>query len=279
MIKRILRILTLALALAPFAAPPANAGRERISQGDYNAYDRSDVQVEIEFGREIAARLAGTFKTVENKAVLEYVNKIGVGLAAQGPRTDITYHFAILDTEIPNAFAAPGGYIFITRGALKAMTNEAQLAAALAHEIGHVANRDIVRELKITGKGDITAAGISQVISGGGGSTAKVLQEMMSTSMEILLKRGYKVEDEFNADHDSIMLLAATGYEITSLAGYLDKVTKMETDPSPSSTVRTHPGLEERTARINKTIEEIGMKGVEGHMRSERFLENMKTLK
>lgn len=279
MMSRNLRALTVALALLPLSLSPVFAGRERISQGDYNAYDRSDVEVEIEFGREIAARLAGTFKTIEDKALLQYLNQVGVGIAAQGPRTDITYRFGILDTDIPNAFAAPGGYIFITRGALKAMNSEAELAAALAHEIGHVANRDIVRELKIGGKGDLTAAGLSQVISGGGGSTAKIIQEMMHASMEILLKRGYKVEDEFNADHDSIMLLAATGYEITSLAGYLDKVTKMETDPSPSSTVRTHPALEERTARINKTIEEIGMKGVSGELRPERFLEHVKSLK
>ena len=79
---------------------------------------------------------------------MKYINIIGRALAPYGKRPDIKYMFGILDTDDINAYSCPGGYVFVTRGLLKILDNEAQLAAILGHEIGHIGDKDIEKEVR-----------------------------------------------------------------------------------------------------------------------------------
>lgn len=93
---------------------------------------------EADIGRESAAVLLGAAPLLDDARVQAYVNKVGLWVALQSDRPDLKWRFAVLDDADINAFAAPGGYVFITKGLLARLRNESELAGVLAHEIGHV---------------------------------------------------------------------------------------------------------------------------------------------
>ncbi len=99
-------------------------------------------------GDRAAAKLIHVFGVYNNPDMNKYVQMVGSTVAQFGQRGDVAYHFAILDTDIANAFAMPGGYVFVTRGALRNMKNESELAGVLAHEVSHVDGRHLEREIR-----------------------------------------------------------------------------------------------------------------------------------
>lgn len=99
---------------------------------------------ELEIGRSAAAEVASSIGLVDDRDLQEYVQRVGATLAKTSHRPNLPWSFAVVDDPTPNAFALPGGYIFITRGMLNLMTSEAELAAVLGHEIGHVTARHSV---------------------------------------------------------------------------------------------------------------------------------------
>ncbi len=110
---------------------------------------KDDVLAEIQFGREMASRVLGRYGLYDNESVTRYVNLVASVVALNSGRPEIKFQVAILKTDTINAYAAPGGYIFITRGALMQMHDEAELAAVIAHEMGHITGKHIVKELNI----------------------------------------------------------------------------------------------------------------------------------
>ncbi|WP_428623529.1 M48 family metalloprotease, partial [Sedimenticola sp.] len=152
-------------------APVSDAGnyRARTSQSDAIVTQEditADVEAEIKVGREIAARILGRFGVLEDARLTRYVNLVGKSVALNASRPEIEFRFAILDTQSVNAYAAPGGYIFVTKGALDLMQDEAELAGVLAHEIAHVTEKHIVDELRIRGESKSSSAGIAALIGG-----------------------------------------------------------------------------------------------------------------
>ena len=105
---------------------------------------------EYYLGRAVAAKILSEYDLLENDALTDYVNRVGLTVAIHSdkPYTYGGYHFAVLDTEEINAFACPGGLIFITSSMVDALTNEEELAAVLAHEVAHVSHRDGVASIK-----------------------------------------------------------------------------------------------------------------------------------
>ncbi len=104
---------------------------------------------EKEIGFGIAATVIGRYHMVNDPALTHYVNLVGQAVAQQSIRGDeIQFHFGVLDTDDVNAFAAPGGFILVTRGALALMDNEAELAGVLAHEVGHVDQKHVLKEIR-----------------------------------------------------------------------------------------------------------------------------------
>ena len=103
---------------------------------------------EIILGKRVAARVIARYGIDDNAEATYYLNLVATAIAQRSDRPDIPYHIAILATDDVNAYACPGGYIFVTRGALKMVRDEAELAAVLAHEISHVTERHIVNALR-----------------------------------------------------------------------------------------------------------------------------------
>ena len=168
--------------------------RERKSHEDVG-FVEDDVKTEIRFGREIAARILGRYRPYEDEKLTRYVNLVGRTVASQAGRAEIEFHFGILRAEFVNAFAAPGGYVFITKGALDKVRDEAELAAVLAHEIAHVTERHIVEELNIRASDDSPVAGVARMIGATGDPAKVAFLKAADKALNILMERGYKIGD------------------------------------------------------------------------------------
>ena len=155
----------------------------------------ANTEREIDFGRGVSAKILGKYPILRDERKLRYITQIGTGISAQLGRPELRYYFGILDTDEINAFAAPGGYIFVTQGALKLMRNEAQLAGVLAHELAHVNQKHIVRKLKLQSTDRSVTAGIAQVL-GGATLTAKIaLERLNDLAFKMLMEEGLSKEE------------------------------------------------------------------------------------
>ncbi|HYA88649.1 MAG TPA: M48 family metalloprotease, partial [Nitrospirota bacterium] len=135
--------------------------RQRTSSGD--EVITSDITEEVRLGREVAARIIARFGLYDNPELMKYVNLVGNVLAIYAARPELEFHFAILNTDEINGYSAPGGYVFITRGAIANMQDESELAGALAHEIGHVVEKHAVKELNIKGQEASTVSNLAML--------------------------------------------------------------------------------------------------------------------
>jgi beta-barrel assembly-enhancing protease len=204
-------------------------------------------------GRVLAARVAASFGGIsKNKAWNDYVNKIGRGLVPFSNRPDIKYRFAILNSNDVNAYSCPGGYIFVTKGLLKQVKSEAQLAGVLAHEIAHVSEKHIekeVRKQKVAGVA--LEAGLSYAASEGkiDSQQVDVIKKLSDASYEILVKKGYAREDEFEADKLAVKTMARMGYNPAELAVFIRGLGSAKSG-SLELILSTHPASEDRAKAI-----------------------------
>ena len=236
----------------------------------------SDIAAEIAFGRAIAARILGRHRAYDNPALNNYLNLLGSTLAQSTNRPELEFHFMILDTDELNAYAAPGGYIFVTKGALKYMKDEAELAGVLAHEIAHITEKHVVKELKIKGKDG--SSELAHLIGGGGGAARAAFGQAVEQGLELIFQDAYKKEDELQADRTSVSISALSGYDPSGLARYLDRIKAIkEKNPPPSDS--THPTFEIRTAQIYDAIQKDGINFNLLAKNSTRFAEAMKRFK
>ncbi|HUX90406.1 MAG TPA: M48 family metalloprotease [Gallionellaceae bacterium] len=235
-----------------------------------------DIAAEINFGRAIAARILGRHKAYDNPALIKYVSLVGATLALSTNRPELEFHMMILDTDELNAYAAPGGYIFITRGALKYMKDESELAGVLAHEIAHITEKHVVKELKI--KGTDESSDLAKLAGGSSGAARAAFGQAVEKGLELIFRDEYKKEDEMQADKTSITISALSGYDPTGLGRYLNRIKAIkEKTPPPSDS--THPTFDARVAQINQVIikEEINYRALAKN--NTRFAETINSLK
>jgi len=161
---------------------------------------------EISIGRQNHAKIIQQYGLYENPALQEYVQKVGDKLAAKSHRSNLIFRFTVLDSHEINAFALPGGYIYITRGLLAYLSNEAELAAVLGHEIGHVTARHAVRQQSTAAATGLLAAVLA---SQAGFNGAGDLLNTIGTA----LVRGYGRDNELESDRLGAEYLAKTGYD------------------------------------------------------------------
>ena len=270
--KLITALLIFSFILVDFAF--AREGRKRIS-GTANEYSNvSDIEAEILFGRELSARILGNYSLLDDEKINRYVNLVGKGVALYAGRTELRYHFGVLDSDKINAFAAPGGYIFITRGALEKMENEAQLAAVLAHEIAHIVKRHVVKELNIRGNESSGAGGIASLIGGPTDSLRGALEQALDDAADIIFNKGYKVKDEIEADSVGILLASVAGYDPSALKEFLNNAKSFEKE---NKTYKgEHPIFEVRMREIDKTLRANRLQDVKKAKARDRFYENIK---
>lgn len=267
----LLLIFSIILVNLAFAG---SARERRASAVDEESSNISDIEAEIRFGRELSARILGNYDLLDDKKINRYVNLVGKAIALYGGRPELRYYFGVLDSNEINAFAASGGYVFVTRGALMKMDNEAQLAAVLAHEIAHIIKKHIVKELNIKGSENSAAGGIANLVGGTMGGLRVALEQALDDATDILINRGYKLEDEIEADKVGILLASVAGYNPSALKDFLNNAKNFEKDDITYK--GDHPMHEVRIKKIEETLKANGLKDVKKANVRDRFYENIR---
>lgn len=251
----------------------AAAGAENIRVRDHavvQTIGKDDIEAEVAFGKEIAARILGKYPLYQNEALTRYVNLVAKSLGQYGNRPELSFTVGVLDTDMINGFSAPGGYVFITKGAVDAMRDESELAAVIAHEMTHVSQRHIVKELNIHGTDSSPASGFARMIGGASESVKITFLKAVDEGMNILFERGYKKTDEIEADTMGTLLIGTAGYDPSALVRYFNRV-KAGLEKETAAIKRLHPTFDERIEWINKAIDENGLTGGGFKTRKERF--------
>ena len=209
-------------------------------------------------GRAVAAQILGKYKLDQNPKLTQYVNEVGQTVARKSSRPDPFkgYHFAVLDTQEINAFACPGGIIFITRGLIQTCQNEDQLAAVLAHEVGHVANKDGINSIsKARWTQVFTAMGTEAAKQYGGvaGNLVSLFEGSIDDVFKTIVVNGYSRQAEETADAAALTELTRAGYDPAAMVVLL---TAMEAKGkgSTSGIFKTHPPTSERLAKVKASV-------------------------
>ncbi|MGA1825394.1 MAG: M48 family metalloprotease [bacterium] len=266
------KIYVLGMVIFILLAFPVYAQSPRVREHQLEAeISVDDIIAEIKFGRDVAARIVGKYGIYKNDELTKYVNLIARSLATAANRPELQFIVGILDTSTINAFAAPGGYIFITKGVLDTVDNEAQLAAIIGHEIMHIVQKHIVKELNIRASESSSTSGLGRLLGGTSETTRIAFSKAIDETVTILFERGYKKNDEIEADTMGVMLASSLGYDPTALATFIEKISKLE-DKDVSKYRNLYPPFDERVRHIRKTIDENGLASENYIKRQERLL-------
>ncbi len=211
---------------------------------------------EISVGRKMAAKLLGHLGSYDNdRTALKYVGLVGTLLAARVGRPEITFRFGILNSENVNAYATPGGFIFVTKGLLKLVRSESELACILGHEIAHVNEKHMYKEFNPNG--DEVSAGESfvRVLSFGSSTLGGSVSKMVDAGMKALLEDGLGKEKEDSADEIGTMYASLAGYRPSGLVTFLRRVPFKKNELG-----RGYAPFPERLAHLEKVILKNGLK-------------------
>ena len=226
-------------------------------------------------GRAVAARILGKYKLDQNPKLTQYVNEVGQTVARKSSRPNPFkgYHFAVLDTQEINAFACPGGTILITRGLIQTCKNEDQLAAVLAHEVGHVANKDGINSISQARWTQVfTSMGTEAAKQYGGvaGNLVSLFEGSIDDVFKTIVVNGYSRQAEETADAAALTELTRAGYDPDAMVILL---TAMEAKGKGSSSgiFKTHPPTSERLAKVKASVGQSPAESKGEKIRTERF--------
>lgn len=205
---------------------------------------------EIALGREIAGNLLGAAPLVKDAALQKYVNSVGRWVASQSERPDLPWRFGVIESDDINAFAAPGGYIMLTKGLYRRLTNEAQLAGVLGHEIGHVVKK---HQLKVLQKQQLLNIGAG-FLSDKYAKDNKMVSKAIGTGAEISA-RSLDKSAEYEADRLGLSYATRAGYEPYGLTEVLQTIGQTnKNDSSVTLLFKTHPHPDERLVALGDAI-------------------------
>ena len=208
---------------------------------------------EADIGRIVAARILSTYPLVKNEKLHRYVSLVGNTVAAYSARPTLEWHFAVLKSPVVNAFSCPGGFIFITSGALEQMDSEAELAAVLGHEIAHATHKHILKEIK---RANLMSAGadLAQTSFTGGGLTDELAKKLGDIAFEKLFTTGLSRRDEQEADKTGVQLAAEAGYRAAEYVKFLETLQDMEGTSSMKTLTATHPKPGDRVNYVKPLV-------------------------
>jgi len=242
-------IVITALALSGCAANPVSGKQDFVTMSEPQ---------EIALGRSSDEEVRKQYKVYASPALQEYVNSVGQKVAANSHRPNLQYHFTVLDSPEINAFALPGGYVYITRGILAYLNSEAEMAAVLGHEIGHVTARHGVRQqsaAQATNLGlSVASIFLPQLKTPAGQDISNLLGGALLS--------GYGRDHELEADRLGAQYLARTSYDPQAMIRVIDVLKSQETfdaeiakqegrEPSHyHGTFATHPDNDTRLQQV-----------------------------
>ncbi len=201
----------------------------------------SDKQ-EIQIGRAINNQLVSReIRLYRNPQIVRYVEEIGQRLVAKSDRPDIPYTFQVVNDKGLNAFATMGGFVYVNTGLLTAAENEAQLASVMSHEIGHIAGRHAIEQMRKSAlaRGVAAAAGLDRNLA-------------VQIGVDLALRRPNSRQDEFEADQKGLQTMTRAGYAPSGMVAFMKKLLRANSVPTFLS---THPATSDRIKALERAID------------------------
>jgi predicted Zn-dependent protease len=231
-------------------ASPAFAQLGALSKGLKRAQQIDDLTIsdgeEQQIGAQVSERIRQRFGVVQNADVHKYVSSVGLLLTQASERPKLQWRFIVLDTDGVNAFASPGGFVHITRGALALIQNEAELAGVLGHEITHITEKHTINAIK---KNKAVQIGADEA----GGNKGMLISAMAGKVYEMVIENSFDRGDEREADQEGVTLAAKAGYAAAGLADFLQRLAERNKNQKERNGLfASHPETTDRIEKIRK---------------------------
>jgi beta-barrel assembly-enhancing protease len=203
-----------------------------------NISDRQEVDIGTEMNQELQSQ---EIRLNRNPDINRYVEQIGRRLVANSDRPNLPFTFQVVEDDAVNAFATLGGYVYVNTGLLKTADNEAELASVIAHEIGHIGGKHLVKQMrqKAIASGLASATGLDR-------NTA------VGIGVDLALNRPRSRQDEFDADRRGLRTLTRSGYGQSGMISFMQKLLKK--GGSVPTFLSTHPATSDRIDSLQRSI-------------------------
>ena len=216
------------------------------------AQDVRDLQMtdaeEQELGKQVSEKIRTRYGVVQDAAVHRYISLVGTALAQGSTRPSLPWTFVVLDTDGVNAFAAPGGFVHITRGALALIKNEAELAGVLGHEIIHVTEKHTIRAIQ---KSKAVQMGAAETLSG----SSALMEKAVTATYDNIVERGFGRAEENESDENGVALANKTGYAPNGLVTFLTTLKDRNKESvEKRGLFASHPEMQERLDKSTRQI-------------------------
>jgi predicted Zn-dependent protease len=246
-------------------------------QSEFNLGDREEAAL----GLEMAASLLGDQKLVDDPALAQYVNRVGMWVAQQSERPGLPWQFGVIDSDSVNAFAVPGGYVFVTRGMLGLLESESELAGVLGHEISHVVRKHHLRWIYMNRDMQASSSRAKATIRK---YNPKMLGEfdrmdrLMAQQADFMssgpMRANLTRSEEMQADNDGAVLAWRAGYECWGLVSALQRFEAWQRPrrDATATEVHDHPEPVQRLKMLDVTLRSRPEKETLGEVGGERYL-------
>ena len=285
--KRLLHPILAALLLLPITSQAGffDKLKEGLESGNLDlgqtfksaqqAFGEVSPEQENAIGEEAVAVLLGAVPLLDNDPLQRYVNRVGHWVALHTERQQLPWRFGVLDSDDVNAFAAPGGYVFVTKGLLLRMQSEAELAGTLAHETVHVVEKHYLDAVQKQARMDLAVNIAGTQVDGGD----REKLERISSGFRELYSRGLDKEDEFEADRKGVVIAARSGYDPYGLPAVLQTLAGMNPDDASLAFLfKTHPPPAKRLSLLEPFFSRLDPFANQPQLQ-QRFLKQMALLK
>ncbi len=246
--------------------------------GVESEFDLSDAE-EAELGFGMAQQFLSSKRLVADAGLQRYVNMIGLWLSQQSERPALPWRFAVIEGDAPNAFAVPGGYVFVTQGMVALAETESELAGILGHEISHVVRKHHLRWIYMNKELDVSVHRAEEQIGHANARSREIFQQMgqlMQRSLEQMqspeLKAGLSKGEEFEADADGAILAWRAGYEAWGLMAVMQRFeAASRSDNAPAEALTAHPEPLQRFKVLDAALRSRNESELLGELGAERF--------
>jgi len=215
------------------------------------------IEDEKKLGKEFYEKLKKNNVLIKNKKINDYISELGNKILAHSRKAPFDFHFSVIKSSAINAFATPGGYVYLNRGLINLVDNESQLAGVLAHEIAHVNARHIADTIEKSKK--VSIATLAAILAGaflGGGGQGSAAAAAFSMAAATTLNLKYSREHEEEADRLGMSYMVSTGYDGRGMPYFLKIMRRYQFySNSVPSYFLTHPGTDERIRYLDGLLQ------------------------